>query len=102
MSEISGTQVARQYADGLGLEQAQPARNKPPAVVGLTNNHALRADAHVQAVVGVADRDMRDLFRQTDREADMQAKHRMPERRLAAVGRIGLPPRTVARVDLIW
>src|ERR1700722_7290055 len=101
MSEIAGTQVARQYADGLGLEQPQPARNKPPAVVGLTNNHALGADAHMQAFVGVTDRDVRDLLRQTDREADMHAEHRMPKRRLAAVGRIGLPPRAVARVELV-
>src|ERR1700722_12367476 len=101
MSGIAGAQVAGQYADTLGLKQAEPAGNKPPAVIGLTDDHALGADAHVQAFVGVTDRDMRDLLRQTDREADMHAEHRMPERRLAAVGRISLPPDTVARVKLI-
>src|ERR1700723_3035628 len=90
MSEISGTQVARQHADRLGLKQAQPTGNKPPAVIGLTDDHALGADAHMQTFVGMTDRDMRDLLRQTNGEAYMHAEHRMPERRLAAVGGMGL------------
>src|SRR5271168_2758886 len=101
MSGIAGAQVARQYADTLRRKQTQPAGNMPPAVIGLTNDHALGADAHVQTFEGVTDGDMRDLFRQADREADVHAEHRMPERRLAAVGRIGLPPGTVARIEFI-
>src|SRR5271154_6882815 len=92
MSEISGAQVARQYADTLGRKQAQPSGNMPPAVIGLADDHALGADADVQAFVGVTNGDMRDLLRQTDREAYMHSEHRMPERRLAAVGRMGPPP----------
>src|ERR1700723_2964451 len=97
MSGIAGAQVARQYADTLGRKKTQPAGTMPPAVIGLTNDHTLGADAHVQTFEGVTNRDMRDLLRQADREADVHAEHRMPERRLAAVGWVRLAPRPGAR-----
>ena len=75
MSGIAGAQVARQYADTLGRKQTQPAGNMPPAVIGLTNDHALGTDAHVQTFEGVTDGDMRDLFWQANRQTDMHSEH---------------------------
>ena len=66
-----------------GFSRPSPAGDLPPAVVGVADDEAFGADPDMLALERVAERDMRDLLRQADRQADMGAEHRVTQRRVA-------------------
>src|ERR1044072_208745 len=100
------TEIARPHhrADidqRLGLEQAERAGDVPPCVVGMAHDVALGAEPNVLTFERMAERDMRDLFRQSDRQTNMHTVDRVPQTGIAGAGRVFGPALAVHGIEFV-
>ena len=84
-----------------GFNRPERARNVPPGMIGVPHDVALGGEPDVLALERMAERNVRDLLRQPDREADMRAVDRMAQARIAGARGVLGPALAVHRVEFV-
>ena len=73
----------------------------PPAVICLAHDRALGTNAHMHTFKGMPDRNVRDLVRQSDGQANMHPEYGMPEGWKPAIGGRRGPALPIGGIEFI-
>src|SRR5206468_10346736 len=102
---LDRVEIARPYhgADPdqrVGLQKPERTCDVPPGVIGVAHDVTLGREPDVLAFERMAERNVRDLLRQPDRQADMRAIDRVAQTRIAGTRGVLGPALAVHGVEL--